>query len=192
VKRRLLNLFTALSLVLCAAAVALWVRTYFRSDTVWYSRVTEGEAFVDISGWQCDTARGDVGLRRQFTRVRNVAAKMRLKPGGWAWQSQVPTDRGFFASVALSQRFESGVRAAGFEYYSAQYDGADGSRSGHRRLVVPVWALVLLTAPLPAVRLWRSVRRGPFGPGHCRGCGYDLRGNESGVCPECGRAGAQP
>lgn len=23
-------------------------------------------------------------------------------------------------------------------------------------------------------------------PGHCRNCGYDLRGNESGRCPECG------
>ncbi|HEX8910990.1 MAG TPA: hypothetical protein VF796_01425 [Humisphaera sp.] len=24
-------------------------------------------------------------------------------------------------------------------------------------------------------------------PGRCSGCGYDLTGNESGVCPECGR-----
>lgn len=24
-------------------------------------------------------------------------------------------------------------------------------------------------------------------PGHCRGCGYDLAGNVSGVCPECGK-----
>lgn len=23
--------------------------------------------------------------------------------------------------------------------------------------------------------------------GQCRGCGYDLTGNQSGVCPECGR-----
>jgi len=23
-------------------------------------------------------------------------------------------------------------------------------------------------------------------PGHCRTCGYNLRGNVSGVCPECG------
>ena len=24
------------------------------------------------------------------------------------------------------------------------------------------------------------------GPGHCRKCGYDLTGNVSGKCPECG------
>ena len=27
-------------------------------------------------------------------------------------------------------------------------------------------------------------------PGRCRGCGYDLTGNASGACPECGRAAA--
>jgi hypothetical protein len=31
---------------------------------------------------------------------------------------------------------------------------------------------------------WR--RRPP--PGHCRACGYNLKGNISGVCPECGEA----
>ena len=25
-------------------------------------------------------------------------------------------------------------------------------------------------------------------PGRCRGCGYDMTGNTSGACPECGRA----
>lgn len=31
-------------------------------------------------------------------------------------------------------------------------------------------------------------RRQPPPPGHCRNCGYDLTGNVSGICPECGRA----
>jgi hypothetical protein len=25
-----------------------------------------------------------------------------------------------------------------------------------------------------------------YPPGHCQRCGYDLTGNESGICPECG------
>lgn len=37
---------------------------------------------------------------------------------------------------------------------------------------------VLIRGPL---RRWRWVRHGL-----CIACGYDLRGNESGVCPECG------
>ena len=31
---------------------------------------------------------------------------------------------------------------------------------------------------------WLDLRRIP--PGHCPHCGYDLTGNVSGKCPECG------
>ena len=32
------------------------------------------------------------------------------------------------------------------------------------------------------------IARKPRGDRHCRKCGYDLTGNVSGVCPECGEA----
>jgi hypothetical protein len=185
VKRRLLNFLAALSLLLCGVSIALWVRSYFRSDTAWYSRPAQGETFASVRWWQFDTARGDVAVARKFARYRGAPRQTPL--AGWRWQTNAPTDRVFLASGART-RFETGARAAGFEFYSAEYDGADGSRSGQRRIVVPVWAVVLVTAALPAVRLWRRLRRGRFAPCHCRRCGYDLRGNESGVCPECGRA----
>ncbi len=51
-------------------------------------------------------------------------------------------------------------------------------------LVVPCW-LLLVTAAAPTAWLWwRDRRRIP--PGHCQTCGYNLTGNVSGVCPECG------
>ena len=37
-RRRLFNLVAAVSLVLCVATVALWVRSYWRSDLVKRSR----------------------------------------------------------------------------------------------------------------------------------------------------------
>jgi hypothetical protein len=39
-------------------------------------------------------------------------------------------------------------------------------------------------------QLWGAVRRRSprYKPGRCRSCGYDLTGNVSGVCPECGGA----
>ena len=52
-------------------------------------------------------------------------------------------------------------------------------------IVIPFW-LVLVPAAGLALLLWRRDRRRPR-PGHCP-CGYDLTGNESGVCPECGAA----
>jgi len=33
-------------------------------------------------------------------------------------------------------------------------------------------------------------QRDPDGHCRCEACGYDLHGNESGHCPECGAAGA--
>lgn len=50
---------------------------------------------------------------------------------------------------------------------------------------VPLWSLAL-TAGLPSAWLWLRGRR--RAPGLCVHCGYDLRGNASGVCPECGAA----
>lgn len=49
---------------------------------------------------------------------------------------------------------------------------------------VPLWMILLLIA-LPAALLCWLDRRIP--PHCCRGCGYDLTGNTSGTCPECGR-----
>ncbi|MGD8452221.1 MAG: hypothetical protein PVJ57_10420 [Phycisphaerae bacterium] len=37
---------------------------------------------------------------------------------------------------------------------------------------------------------WRRRRAPRFAPGHCRECGYDLTGNVTGVCPECGKQSA--
>ena len=60
------------------------------------------------------------------------------------------------------------------------------------QLALPLWIPLLLIGA-PTVILWRNDRRYP--PGHCRKCGYNLTGNVSGICPECGtpiQANADP
>jgi len=55
----------------------------------------------------------------------------------------------------------------------------------HQHLLpLPLWLLVLLTAIPTAWLMVRDRRR--IRPGHCLRCGYDLTGNLSGVCSECG------
>jgi hypothetical protein len=61
---------------------------------------------------------------------------------------------------------------------------AGNSRSG-KVLVVPFWILFVPIA-LSAAALWIRDPQYPFG--HCRKCGYNLTGNVSGICPECGTA----
>ena len=62
-----------------------------------------------------------------------------------------------------------------------------------RHFFFGLWLPLLLTA-IPTAWLWHRDRRlfsSP--PDHlsCRGCGYDLTGNLSGVCPECGEKTAR-
>ncbi len=50
-------------------------------------------------------------------------------------------------------------------------------------VLVPLWFVFLMFAA-PTAILWYRDRRPP--KGHCQACGYDLTGNVTGVCPECG------
>ena len=64
--------------------------------------------------------------------------------------------------------------------------GQAGHGPGRERTVfVPLWIPLLLVA-IPTAFLWWRDRRRRIPPGHCRKCGYNLTGNVSGVCSECG------
>ena len=52
-----------------------------------------------------------------------------------------------------------------------------------RSIMIPLW-LLIVPILIPTAVLWWRDRRPP--PGHCQTCGYDLIGNVTGVCPECG------
>jgi hypothetical protein len=65
--------------------------------------------------------------------------------------------------------------------------------TGFFRRAASAWAgwsyssLVFVTPWLAAIASTMWIRRNlPKSPGHCSTCGYDLTGNMSGVCPECG------
>ena len=59
---------------------------------------------------------------------------------------------------------------------------------GIHRLIIAMAATVAVGTAVARVLMINMVRsrlRREL-PGYCNGCGYDLTGNESGVCPECG------
>lgn len=124
---------------------------------------------------------------------------------GWYYQSEVsPANQVSWSVGVVSGQFRSDTftgtgcrpRVGGFHCYRPgdpscwrmpRYLCIDLARSQHyvwRILEIPLWLPFIMVA-LPTGVIWSRDRR-RVRPGYCRRCGYDLQGNVSGVCPECG------
>jgi hypothetical protein len=171
--RILLNVATVLSLVLCVATMAAWVRSYRAYDGVYWSR-----ANPRMQLW-IETYRGglDAGVAKALSPL-NV-----LLPPGAGWHQSTPRSyvKGHGPQDTFFNRF-------GFSLGSFQVNA-----TAVRDLTCPFWFIILLTAILRGARLagWRRrrARRLRMRLGLCRHCGYDCRATPD-RCPECGTPAA--
>jgi hypothetical protein len=163
-KRRLLNVLTALSLLLFVAVVAVWVRSYFAAEYVWYQPAGRVIELIATKGkLECYRARFGANSRFAFTERfgRRPGPPWDIVPGG-------PGSPG-------------GWNFAGFGHVRVVDASGDVTMD-----VVPLWALVLAAAVAPALGLRRRLLRRARGrTGLCPVCGYDLRATPD-RCPECG------
>ncbi len=88
----------------------------------------------------------------------------------------------------------SALRSEGLGFQTPSFELREATLSGPPGgwilwATIPFWLLLLLTA-IPTAWLWHR-DRGWRRPGCCLRCGYDLTGNTSGVCSECGLAAAR-
>ena len=162
-RRRLLNLLTTLSLLLCVAVAALWVRSYWRHDA-WDWGTRTGRAGVDSFSGYLSAGRVDVP----------PAALARIPRGNFVYSE--PAARA--AATMLKPNWSFGVIRGTRFHQPGQLTATD--------VRVPHWLVALLAGIAPAVYGYRRRRRPP--PGYCRNCGYDLRASP-GRCPECGTTG---
>jgi len=200
--RRLVQLVTVVSLFLCAGTVVLWMG---------FSDVGE-DNFVATGGgtvWNFDSGGGMLGVTRYSGWPRPVRMYHRVQGGhpyrvvspifAFEWAGAHRTERrsgGFYfahgtvcvmlgkdgtaeyggSALQLLQNFTSQKFSAPFPFWS---------------IGIPCWLAVAIFALLPGFMIGQSAvgglrRRLRALRGRCSKCGYNLTGNASGVCPECG------
>ena len=177
--------------LLCLAVLALWVRSYSASSS--FPRSLAG------SGVQAYSWYGHITLAAFRINSPNARVSVTLDPPGIG--ARLPPcpprpelDPGLDANVMVLD-VRTGFAAAGmrngFGFHapvvSDRIPISTGGSWQYALLVVPHWFVAGLLVLLPMVttvtRLGRWFRSRK---GLCVTCGYDLHGNVSGNCPECG------
>jgi hypothetical protein len=170
-KRWTFNILAVLSLSLCVATMAMWLRSHSTYD-VWVAAQGHYK-------WQIVSADSHI----EFAQITNVRAA--LAP--YRYHAYGPNSgRGFFEPVD-DEGYWIGLTTRDVHW--------DRSASGiwqehHRGIVIGYWLLCAL-ATLPS--LWwcmshwraRARRRRRLRLGQCPNCAYDLRASKD-RCPECG------
>ena len=214
-KRRVVNLLTGVSSALFLIVVVLWVRSYWTVDIVKFGsarlhKAASGGGGVMLESvvvfrregdWRIGSAPGArAGLTRYaetrlhyFASGADAAGK---RPVRWERLKYPYTDRRTFETRAWAHADRAAwpqfprvdLKAAG------TYDNFTGRAVETwyvgRAVWLPYWLLAAAAAAPPGVWLsnaGRRRRRERRRLNRCVQCGYDLTGNVSGVCPECGR-----
>jgi hypothetical protein len=163
-KRRLLNLLTAMSLLLCVAVVVVWVRSYWVGDALLWGEVSGSPvsvAGVSTSSGVVAVGRGSVDA--DYFRGRRSLHHLHYVRHPAAGRSSA-LGRGLFGKL-------------GFGMIRRPYS------TDVFIVLLPMWLVAVLTALPPLAFYFRHRRQIP---GLCPACGYDLRATP-GKCPECGR-----
>ena len=176
--RRLFAPASALSLLLCMAACALWVRSYRVGDFLHSYRPGEGREFGLIS------SAGGTSFYRAVWRPRLPDAR---EPSRFGHHVN-PSAGGLETRLKPGQAGPTDVvgPVAGFAF-AARWPNNWGNY--YFEVMAPHWFWVAAFGAPPLLWFRRARARGlasaRAAAGLCRRCGYDLRGSPA-RCPECG------
>jgi hypothetical protein len=175
-KRRLFNLATTLSLVVCIVTVVIWARSFAGENIL-----------LEFDRGQCLL----IGIDEvQPKAVRDARASMTLEQFVTELRSPPPTINGVVVARPSEHRVLgfTWVRGGMGKVFVAGSDGNNFWTPPFWILGVPLWFIVVITLALPVQwlgRRWMRSRRERLN--RCADCGYDLRATPLGrCCPECG------
>jgi hypothetical protein len=184
----IVNALTILSLLLCMATIALWTRSYFRTESAvagyWHYQNHPG--FTEyFDAWELD-AFNTPGRWIMRVRLRACVAG----PGRF---EEVPHQKGKILTIGAVD--PERLADARLDIWKLS-TGMNGLRSLATDKTVGVSFSHLITlaffALMPAVHMILAFRRrGARQKGLCDLCGYDLRATPN-RCPECGAIPAKP
>jgi hypothetical protein len=194
-KRIVAYVLTSLSLLLCLAVVVMWVRSCFKEDAVQVSKQSMMGLWHEEETWQAWSGWGGLSLcwgrngGDLMTQKDADAVRARTQSDGrwhyhfvqWQWGPM-------YGDGSFSRGGRRTYLGFGFDSHNYLQQGPPPVVQQFVMLVVPWPALAAPLAVAPGLRAGRAWlrRRRLRRVGHCKTCGYDLRGNASGVCPECG------
>jgi hypothetical protein len=183
IRRVFVQFATALSLLLFLAAAALWIRGYFVSDKLYYSRWRIEDQRAKESAYWFLSSRGQIGIAQrlqdsEYASRSSSQYQSLFEHPETAWKCERPP-----ASIPDADVPPGLFHPLGFSYTN-QPMPPQMALGGFRQWLAPLWFICLISAALPAYRLSRRYFR-RYPPGHCPECGYDLRATPA-RCPECG------
>jgi len=188
--RRKLTFAAALSLAAAAAITALWVRGTNSADALHVYSCGLLPDRIAERDWEFVSASG--GFRLGW-KDREVS----VPDGLLTWRQRIQWGRaGDEPSYPIAEPLKTEDKGSvhtwhGFEAQSRMSHEFDRLAVAHEAsMTFPDWCPLAALGLFPAVWLGRSVLRSRYRRrrrrGHCTACGYNLKGNTSGVCPECG------
>jgi hypothetical protein len=188
VKRRIINVLTVISLILCLATLALW--TTRERHIAWLRYRSQSETDFHPLQLRLISDPEGVAFERSAWKWSNM-------PSNAYWRGAFDTGFDLPASRLLRRVVGWNRKAFGIAYFrstrpsdSLEYPGlthhAMGLRLPHEVFAVlfavcPVWWSAKVC--LNRFRRWIGGMR--LTKGHCPTCGYDLRATPE-RCPECG------
>ena len=189
-KRHVFTVLSALSLLLFVAAAALWVRSYWASDTLYILRWDDDDHLTFFTQDVYVAGRGGIGFSRMVESGDRATFRNELESGrkarGWAihspqWRRGEPK----YPRFHLLSTDDPNRRFHWRRWAKGEFKGRPGTQYWYD-LIVPLWCLALPSslAPLLWTVRWSRTRR-RIRRGLCPSCGYDLRETPD-RCPECG------